>query len=255
MTPYLHWFLAWIFIALRYFAIAGVAYYLFYRKFKRRLFYKKIQLKMPKRPDYKREFAYSLVSIFIFTLVSGIFLYTPLRDFTRIYTDPAQYGYLWYVLAFPVMFLIHDAYFYWMHRLMHSPLLFRMVHRVHHMSTNPSPWAALAFHPAEALLEVGIIPVMLRLIPLTPIHLVIFFLAMLVYNVYGHLGWELYPAAFSRHRIGRWINTSVNHNQHHQYFKGNYGLYFLWWDRWMGTIRPDYEKKFEEVKERMAEDL
>ncbi len=71
---------------------------------------------------------------------------------------------------------------------------------------------------------------------------------MLMYNVYGHLGYELYPKGFNKNRIGKWINTSVNHNQHHQYFKGNYGLYFLWWDRWMKTIRKDYDDKFEAVK-------
>ncbi len=70
---------------------------------------------------------------------------------------------------------------------------------------------------------------------------------MMLYNVYGHLGWELYPKGFSKHWIGKWVNTSVNHNQHHQYFTGNYGLYFLFWDRMLKTIRPDYEKRFEEI--------
>jgi sterol desaturase/sphingolipid hydroxylase (fatty acid hydroxylase superfamily) len=73
---------------------------------------------------------------------------------------------------------------------------------------------------------------------------------MIIYNVYGHLGYEIYPKWFSRHPLGKWINTSVNHNQHHQYFKGNYGLYFLFWDRLMGTIRKDYEDQFEAVGSR-----
>jgi len=88
--------------------------------------------------------------------------------------------------------------------------------------------------------------------PTTAIHLFFFFFAMMVYNVYGHLGWELYPKGFSKHWIGKWVNTSVNHNMHHQYFKGNYGLYFLWWDRWIGTIRKDYDNKFDEVKGRYS---
>jgi sterol desaturase/sphingolipid hydroxylase (fatty acid hydroxylase superfamily) len=123
---------------------------------------------------------------------------------------------------------------------------------MHHRSTNPSPWAALAFHPLEAVVEAGIFPVLLMVMPLTSGHFPVFFVIMLVYNVYGHLGWEIYPKSFSRHWLGRWINTSVNHNQHHQFFKGNYGLYFLWWDRWMGTIRDDYEAGFEAVHEREA---
>ena len=46
------------------------------------------------------------------------------------------------------------------------------------------------------------------------------------------------------------MNTSVSHNLHHQYFKGNYGLYFTIWDRMMGTLRPDYDTAFENLKQR-----
>ena len=73
---------------------------------------------------------------------------------------------------------------------------------------------------------------------------------MILYNVYGHLGWELYPKNFNKTKIGKWINTSVCHNQHQQFFKGNYGLYFLFWDRWMGTLREDYDSQYEKVKSR-----
>lgn len=41
-------------------------------------------------------------------------------------------------------------------------------------------------------------------------------------------------------------------NTHHQFFNGNYGLYFLWWDRWMGTLRTDYDRQFDDVKNRVA---
>ena len=109
---------------------------------------------------------------------------------------------------------------------------------------------AIAGHPLEAIVEAGIFAIFLFTIPIHPLHLFIFFLLMILYNVYGHLGFELYPKGFNRHFIGRWINTSVNHNLHHQYFKGNYGLYFTFWDRMMGTIRKDYDQKFEEVKNR-----
>jgi sterol desaturase/sphingolipid hydroxylase (fatty acid hydroxylase superfamily) len=138
---------------------------------------------------------------------------------------------------------------------MHHKLFFKTFHLLHHKSTNPSPWAAYSFHPLEALVEAGIFVVFLFTIPIHYLHLLIFFFIMIVYNVYGHLGYELYPKWFSRHKIGKWINTSISHNQHHQFFKGNYGLYFTVWDRFMGTIRPDYEKQFEQVKSRKAESL
>ena len=49
------------------------------------------------------------------------------------------------------------------------------------------------------------------------------------------------------------INTSVSHNMHHQYFKGNYGLYFTIWDRLMGTMNKNYDKSFEEITSRTKE--
>jgi Delta7-sterol 5-desaturase len=82
----------------------------------------------------------------------------------------------------------------------------------------------------------------------------IFLLIMMMYNVYGHLGYELYPKGFSSGRLGKWINTSVNHNMHHQTIQGNYGLYFLWWDRWMGTLNSSYNETFEAVKSRTSID-
>ena len=237
---------------LRYFIIAGILFLIYYKWLCKRITYRKIQLRFPKNADYRREIVYSIISVIIFSLVTVLFLFTPLRNITQLYKQVDQYGIVWYITSFPLMFIVHDAYFYWTHRLMHYPPVFRIFHLMHHRSTNPSPWAAFAFHPLEAIVEAGIFPVLLIVMPLTVDQFTVFFIIMLVYNVYGHLGWEIYPKSFSRHWLGRWINTSVNHNQHHQFFKGNYGLYFLWWDRWMGTIRDDYEAGFEAVHEREA---
>ncbi|MBK6998392.1 MAG: sterol desaturase family protein [Lewinellaceae bacterium] len=70
---------------------------------------------------------------------------------------------------------------------------------------------------------------------------------MLLFNVYGHLGYELFPPKMYKHTLGKWLNTSIYHNLHHEKFKGNYGLYFTFWDRLCGTLREDGLKKVEEV--------
>lgn len=237
-------------IALRYFIIAGFAFAIFYWFKKSKWLYKKIQPTYPKTNNYIREILYSVITIIIFSGVSYSILGTSLRQYTFFYTNINDYGWWWFGFAFIVMLLVHDAYFYFAHRLMHHKKIFKYVHLIHHKSTNPSPWAAFAFHPVEALVEVGIVIIFFFTMPIMRYHLFFFFLFMMVYNVYGHLGWELYPKSFAKSKIGKWINTSVNHNQHHQFFKGNYGLYFLWWDRWFGTIREDYETQFEEVVSR-----
>ncbi len=235
----------------RYFMVAGIAFILFYFLFRRKISYKKIQLKYPKFKDYAREIFFSVFTMCLFAIVPLIFIKNKsVVVHTMFYTKIDQYGWIYFFLAFPLMFIIHDTYFYWMHRLMHQKKLFPIFHLVHHRSVNPSPWAAYAFHPLEAIIEVGIYPIFLFIMPIHYLHFFIFFLLSLIYNVYGHLGFELYPKGFSSHWLGKWINTSVNHNQHHQYFKGNYGLYFLFWDRMMGTVRNDYDEKFSEVNSR-----
>lgn len=238
-------------IGSRYLLIAGIAFIICYVLLRRIIASKKIQQRFPEIIDYAREIIFSILTIFIMAFIPSLILGSPeMAKHTRFYTDINQHSKLYFILAFPLMAIMHDTYFYWMHRFMHSPLLFKFVHLIHHKSTNPSPFAAYAFHPLEAIIEAGIFLVFVFTIPVHLFHLLFFFLFMIVYNVYGHLGWELYPKGFSRHWLGKWINTSVNHNQHHQYFKGNYGLYFLFWDRIMGTIRKDYEERFEEVKSR-----
>lgn len=238
-------------IGVRYILIAGVTFIFFYILFKRKIFYKKIQNTFPKNSDYIREFTYSIITIMIFGIVIVTIMGNPnIRPYTKIYENIEERGWLYYFAAFPIMLIMHDTYFYWTHRIMHHKLLFNTFHLVHHKSTNPSPWAAYAFHPLEAIVENGIFIVFAFSFPLHESHTPIFFLFSVIYNIYGHLGWELYPKGFNKSFIGKWVNTSVCHNQHHKYFKGNYSLYLLFWDRIMGTLREDYDMTYEEVKNR-----
>jgi lathosterol oxidase len=235
----------------RYFIVAGFAFLFFYIILKRVLESKKIQQRFPKYTDYLREIGYSSLTIFIFGAVPVFFIYNEnVSKYTLLYKNIDEYGWFYFWSVFPIMLFLHDTYFYWMHRMMHHKRLFKLFHLVHHQSTNPSPWAAYAFHPLEAIVEAGILVVFLFVLPMHRLHFFLFFMFMILYNVYGHLGWELYPKNFNKTKIGRWINTSVCHNQHHQFFKGNYGLYFLIWDRWMGTLREDYDTHYEKVKAR-----
>ncbi|HEV7620295.1 MAG TPA: sterol desaturase family protein [Flavisolibacter sp.] len=235
-------------IATRYFMVAGIFFVLFYVLLHNRVFHKKIQKKLPGIEDYVREIGFSIITMCIFAFVPLLILHYPvITRHTTFYTSIGQYGWLYFFLAFPLMFIIHDTYFYWTHRLMHHKKLFTLFHLVHHRSTNPSPWAAYSFHPLEAVVEAGVFVVFLFTIPVHPLHLFLFFFFMIVYNVYGHLGYEIYPSGFNKHWFGKWVNTSTNHNQHHQYFKGNYGLYFTFWDRIMGTIRKDYDQRYLEA--------
>lgn len=237
------------YISLRYLIIAGGAYLLFYVLFRNQWFRQKIQLVFPKNKRILMEVLYSMQTTVIFATIF-LLVVIVLRPYTNLYEDVDAYGPVYYLFTIPVMFVIHDTYFYWMHRAIHHPKLFRHIHFIHHQSTNPTPLAAYSFHFSESILEGMIIPIIAFTIPVHISALIIFLLGQFIINVYGHLGFELFPARFHKTWIGKWINTSVAHNQHHKHFNGNYGLYFLFWDRWMGTLRTDYDETFDEVKNR-----
>jgi sterol desaturase/sphingolipid hydroxylase (fatty acid hydroxylase superfamily) len=45
----------------------------------------------------------------------------------------------------------------------------------------------------------------------------------------------------------------VAHNTHHATARHNYGLYFLWWDRWMGTLDPAYDRRYDMARTRHSQ--
>jgi sterol desaturase/sphingolipid hydroxylase (fatty acid hydroxylase superfamily) len=232
-----------------YLIYASAAFVLFYIILRKVLSNRKIQQKFPKWKDYRRDFIFSMITVAIFATIALV-VFDILFEYTNMYKDISDRSTAYYIFSYVGMFFIHDTYFYWVHRLMHHPRLYRSVHLVHHKSTNPSPWTAYAFHPLEAVLEAGIIPVIAFTLPVHREALGWFFLFQVIYNVYGHLGYELYPKNFHKTWIGRYVNTSVAHNVHHKYFTGNYGLYTLIWDRLMGTINRNYDRVYEETTER-----
>jgi Delta7-sterol 5-desaturase len=243
----LQWLLLPALVFARYAFYAALGFFVFYVWKRRAWFHLKIQQRFPRREDYLREVLHSLLTSFIFAFVAWLCLGTPLREHTQLYTDARQFGWAYLVASIPLTLLIHDAYFYWIHRLMHLPFFYRKIHLTHHRSVNPSPWAAYAFHPLEAVLEAGIMPILLIIMPLHPISFFGFVTAMLIFNVYGHLGYELFPRKIYEHPLGKWLNTSIYHNLHHEKFHGNYGLYFTIWDRLCGTLRADGAEKVEVV--------
>ena len=229
-------------LAARYVFMAGVAFLVFYILFPRQFASRKIQPAAPRRHDYGREVGFSFFTFVVFAGYGILLSSDAVRPYTHIYTDLSAHSWGYFALSVVLALVLHDTYFYWTHRLMHHPKLFRLFHLTHHKSVNPSPWAAFSISPLEAVVEGGIIFVVAFLLPIHPLAIVVFLFFMTVYNVYGHLGYEIYPAWLVNSGVGKWLNTSTNHNMHHKYFKGNYGLYLRCWDEWMGTTHRKYHQ-------------
>lgn len=234
----------------RYFLIAGLAFLVFYKLFPDYFGLNKIQSKWAKRQDFIREIKHSIQTIAVLIAVGWLVLHSPLKQYTQFYTELDSYPIWWIPLSVVLALVLHDSYFYWMHRTVHHPAIYNKVHRVHHQSINPSPWAAYSFHFLEAVLEALIAPIILLVLPMHPISLMLFTIVAFMINVYGHLGFEIAPKWFRNSIFFELLNTSVHHNLHHEKFKGNYGLYFRIWDRMMGTEHPDYVKRYDALQQK-----
>lgn len=233
---------------LRYFVFAGIPFLIFYVFFAEKFQKNKIQGRSEKTKRFFHEIKHSLSTMIIITVVVSIVLFTPFREWTNIYDDINEYSIWWIPFSIILSLIIHDTYFYWMHRLVHGKKLYQYVHIVHHQSVNPSPWTSYSFNILEAIAENLILVILVFVLPLHPLAILGFGLISFIINVYGHLGYEIAPRWFRYSIFFEFVNTSVHHNLHHKKFFGNYGLYFRIWDRLMGTEHPNYVKEYDKIQ-------
>lgn len=235
-------------IFIRYVLFAGSTFFVFYIIRKEALKKYKIQNRIPKAERIWHEIQHSAYTAFVFALMGVGIYFLQKAGFTQLYTPMNKFGWLYLVGSFFLLTFIHDAYFYWTHRLMHYPRLFSKLHKVHHISNNPTPFTSLSFHPLEAIVEIAIVPITVLFIPFHPLVLFLLGLWSLFFNIIGHLGYELFPKGFVHHPILKWLNTSTHHNMHHSRSNCNYGLYYNFWDTMMRTNAPDYKNIFDDIK-------
>ena len=208
---------------------------------------RKLQTRDATTHDVRREIAASLRTALIFSLSGAAIFVAARQGWITIYEDFDTAGPLYLGLSLAAMVIAHDAYFYWTHRAMHHRRLFALFHRTHHLSRTPTPWAAYSFSVPEAIVQAAFFPLFLAFVPMHGLALFVFMIVQIVRNVMGHAGAEVHPASFGPGRWLGWNNTTTHHDLHHETGRYNYGFYFRWWDKLMGTEHPDYRHKFESV--------
>jgi lathosterol oxidase len=237
------------FSAIRYFVFAGAPFLIYYIWFDKQVSAAKIQDRSSSRRDFVREIFHSMQTTVVFAIIGCRILNTPVKNITRIYTGFDAYPLWWLFTSVVLSLVIHDTYFYWMHRLLHHPKIFRHAHLVHHQSTVPSPWTSYSFHILEAIAEGMVLLVITMILPMNILSITLFVIIGFVINVYGHLGYEIAPKWLRNTFLFNISNTSVHHNMHHSKFNANYGLYFRFWDKVMDTEHPDYIKEYDRIQQ------
>ncbi|MEM7406448.1 MAG: sterol desaturase family protein [Pseudomonadota bacterium] len=132
------------------------------------------------------------------------------------------------VLIAPV---IHSFHFYFGHRLLHVPFLYKRVHSLHHKNVEIGPWSGLAMHPVEHAIYLST-PFVQWLVALHPLN-ALFQLQLAVFlPALSHSG-------FQKLKVGDQLEVDGGchfHYLHHRYFECNYGGSLIPLDKWFGTF-------------------
>jgi Delta7-sterol 5-desaturase len=219
-------------IIIRYILFAGVVFWVFFIKLKSKFNSYFILKKYPAISQIKSEIGNSLLTMIVFSILSTFIPFTHLSYNHRISVV---------IFHFVMMVIVHDAYFYWTHRVMHHKYIYNLIHKTHHKSIYINPFSSYSFDLGEALINGLFLTIYLNTIFVPLQSVIIFILFTFAVNVHSHLGFEFLPSWWARLNI---TCTSTHHFLHHRYSNCNYGFYFPWWDKLMNTEHPNYKKIF-----------
>jgi len=230
------WILLFLIISLRYLFFAGGLGAIL----KKILLSQRVRL-TPEAPwtQKQREIGYGMMAALIFTAVGLLWVEGFKRGWTRIYWDPHEFPWWWIPLSWLILIFLHETYFYWTHRWLHVPWLYKKVHYVHHMSRSPSEWTSFSFHPLESFINALAVPLISLLIPLHWGVLLAHLTLMTITAVTNHLGFEVLPPSWLRFGLTRWLISGSHHGLHHVKVRHNFGLFLRFWDILMKTEYVD----------------
>ncbi len=138
---------------------------------------------------------------------------------------------VWFVAWMFLIPMWSGLHFYWIHRLEHSPRLYKRVHAVHHRNVSTGPWSGISNHWFENLLYFSTYAIHL-VVPSHPLHLMFHAYFQQCAPVFSHSGFE--RVIVNEHEAAR--AGDFFHQLHHRYFECNYGTSEIPFDRWFGTF-------------------
>jgi Delta7-sterol 5-desaturase len=233
-----------VLITSRYFILGGIFHLYFYIWKKKEWENRKLNKKEYPKNQFKREVFWSMLTAVIFSIVGAFSALVWQRGYTAIYLNISDYPLWWFPLSIIIAMFIHETYYYWLHRLMHHPKIYKQVHQIHHDSKITSAWTAFSFHPIEAFLESLIMPAIIMLVPMH-LYAIIFHLSIMTISAaVNHLDIEIYPRNLFGNLLGKHVIGATHHSHHHKFYRYNFGLYFTFWDKWSKTESPNFTKDF-----------
>ncbi|MBZ8134068.1 sterol desaturase family protein [Afifella sp. IM 167] len=143
-------------------------------------------------------------------------------------------------VAFVVAVLALDLAIYLQHVMFHAvPALWRL-HRMHHADLEFDVTTGLRFHPVEILLSMGIKLAVVAALGPPAVAVLVFEVLLNATAMFNHSNVAIPPAV---DRVLRMIVVTpdmhrVHHSIHPSETNSNFGFNLPWWDRLLGTYRP-----------------
>ena len=152
---------------------------------------------------------------------------------------------VWFVAVFLLVPIWYSFHFYWGHRLLHWPPLYRMAHALHHRNINIGPWSGISMHPVEHVIYFSSVLIH-WVVASHPVHILFHMQFDVLAAVTSHSGFEgLEVKNKNRVALGYFF-----HQLHHRYFECNYGTGEMPWDKWFGSFHDGTPEATAQVRER-----
>ncbi len=181
--------------------------------------------------------------VFFWTLYEVILFWALANGYVPMLTWAANP--VWFVALFLLMPLWESFYFYWIHRMIHHPLLYQRIHALHHRNINVGPWSGLSMHPGEHAIYLASVFIHL-LVGAHPLHILYHLQYFTLTAVTTHTGFEgLLMRDKNRLHLG-----TFHHQLHHRYVECNYGGLEMPWDKWFGSFHDGTEAAGERMRQR-----
>jgi sterol desaturase/sphingolipid hydroxylase (fatty acid hydroxylase superfamily) len=191
------------------------------------------------------------------TLVSGVPVFTAYEVITYWGFANGFLGYgsggsasvgfwIWAVVLLLLAPVIHSLHFYFGHRLLHTKLLYRRFHALHHHNVDVGPWSGLSMHPVEHIVYFSTVVVQ-WLLALHPINALYQIQLAAFLPALSHSGFE-------KVTMGKTFSLdggSHFHYLHHKLFECNYGGSLLPLDRLFGTFHDGTVEADAAMRERI----
>ncbi|KAL6781587.1 Delta(7)-sterol-C5(6)-desaturase [Auxenochlorella protothecoides] len=243
MPPYVQsWLRNWIMVAILYYVLGGVWVYYTYYAFGSQLFKPG---EIPSLGAQLEQMKVASISMPLYAMLPAFNEFAIEKGWTRTYSRVSDVGLPMYVVYFFTYMLSVEFFVYWAHRLLHEIKPgYKWLHYIHHKYNKEhtlSPFAGLAFHPIDGMLQACPYTFMLWFVPMHLLthELLLFATGIWTNNIHDNIDGKVPP-----------VMGAYYHTIHHTMYNKNYGHYFTFVDRLFGTLLTpeDYRAMIAERK-------